>query len=47
VVADHTGIAGASVPLETALDDCERFLDGAYDALKEEDCYMRGAMPSS
>ena len=47
VVADHTGIAGASVPLETALADCERFLDGAYDALKEEDCYMRGAMPQS
>jgi len=45
VVADHTGIAGASVPLDTALGDCERFLDGAYDALKEEDCYMRGAMP--
>jgi F-type H+-transporting ATPase subunit beta len=45
VVADHTGIAGASVPLETVLADCERFLDGAYDAVKEEDCYMRGAMP--
>ncbi|HTT13647.1 MAG TPA: F0F1 ATP synthase subunit beta [Burkholderiaceae bacterium] len=45
VVAEHTGIAGVSVPLESALDDCEHFLDGAYDAMKEEDCYMRGAMP--
>jgi len=45
VVADHTGIAGVSVPLELALADCERFLDGAYDAVKEEHCYMRGAMP--
>jgi F-type H+-transporting ATPase subunit beta len=27
------------------LGDCERFLDGAYDAVKEEDCYMQGAMP--
>jgi len=45
VVADHTGIPGVSVPLEAVLADCERFLDGAYDAVKEEDCYMRGAMP--
>jgi F-type H+-transporting ATPase subunit beta len=44
VVAGHTGIAGVSVPLETALADCERFLEGAYDGIKEEDCYMRGAM---
>jgi len=28
------------------LGDCERFLDGAYDALTEQACYMRGAMPS-
>lgn len=44
VVADLTGIAGASVPLATTLADCERFLDGAYDALPEERCYMRGGM---
>jgi F-type H+-transporting ATPase subunit beta len=44
VVADHTGIAGASVPLAQALDDCEGFLDGRFDALAEADCYMRGAM---
>jgi F-type H+-transporting ATPase subunit beta len=44
VVADLTGIAGVSVPLATALADCERFLDGAYDELPEEGCYMRGGM---
>jgi F-type H+-transporting ATPase subunit beta len=46
VVADHTGMPGVSVPLETTLADCERFLDGAYDALTEQACYMQGAMPS-
>ncbi|MEX8520296.1 MAG: F0F1 ATP synthase subunit beta [Leptothrix sp. (in: b-proteobacteria)] len=46
VVADHTGMAGASVPLPTVLDDCERFLAGAYDQLSEQACYMKGAMPS-
>lgn len=45
VVAAHTGMAGASVPLATTLADCERFLDGAYDHLSEDACYMRGAMP--
>ncbi len=45
VVADHTGIPGESVPLDTTLSDCERFLDGAYDALSEDACYMKGAMP--
>jgi F-type H+-transporting ATPase subunit beta len=46
VVAEHTGRAGATVPLETTLADCERFLDGAYDSLSEEACYMQGAMPA-
>jgi F-type H+-transporting ATPase subunit beta len=46
VVAEHTGIAGMSVPLESTLADCERFLDGAYDGRSEDDCYMKGAMPS-
>ena len=44
VVAEHTGVAGASVPLERTLADCEAFLAGTYDALPEEQCYMRGAM---
>ncbi len=45
VVADHTGIAGASVALEDTLADCERFLAGTYDGLTEDACYMQGAMP--
>jgi F-type H+-transporting ATPase subunit beta len=44
VVAEHTGIAGASVPLADVLADCEAFLRGDYDALPEERCYMRGSM---
>ncbi|MEX8494204.1 F0F1 ATP synthase subunit beta [Sphaerotilus sp.] len=45
VVAGHTGMGGVSVPLETVLADCERFLGGAYDTLSEDACYMKGAMP--
>jgi F-type H+-transporting ATPase subunit beta len=44
VVADHTGIPGASVPLETTLSDCEAFVRGDYDDLPEDRCYMRGSM---
>jgi F-type H+-transporting ATPase subunit beta len=44
VVASHTGIPGASVPLATTLDDCQAFLDGRFDALSEDACYMRGSM---
>ena len=47
VVAQHTGIGGTSVPLETTLADCEGFLDGRFDRLGEADCYMRGAMEGS
>lgn len=46
VVAGHTGLPGASVELETTLADCERFLEGRYDALDEDACYMQGAMPA-
>jgi len=46
VVADHTGIPGASVPLARTLDDCEGFLEGRFDTLAESDCYMRGSMPT-
>ncbi|MGW8310088.1 MAG: F0F1 ATP synthase subunit beta [Thiogranum sp.] len=45
--AAHTGIAGVSVPLQSALADCEAFLQGRYDAIPEERCYMRGAMEES
>ena len=46
VVADHTGMPGVTVPLDTTLADCERFLDGAYDSVTEDACYMQGAMPA-
>ena len=45
-MADHTGMDGETVELDTTLADCERFLDGAYDQLTEDACYMRGAMPT-
>ena len=44
VVSQHTGIAGASVPLEATLADCEAFLRGDHDETPEEECYMRGTM---
>jgi len=44
VTASHTGIAGVSVSLDDALDDCDAFLQGRYDDLSEEQCYMRGTM---
>lgn len=47
VVADHTGIAGASVPLETTLRDCEALIRGDYDALPEDRCYMRAGMEAA
>lgn len=42
--ASHTGIAGVSVPLEDTLADCEAFLNGDFDDVAEEQCYMRGTM---
>jgi F-type H+-transporting ATPase subunit beta len=44
VVAEHTGIQGASVPLHATLGDCEDFMRGRYDDLPEDRCYMRGGM---
>jgi len=44
VVAEHTGMAGVTVPLEKTLADCEAFIAGEHDELPEEKCYMRGAM---
>lgn len=44
VVADHTGIAGASVPLAATLGDCEALLRGDFDASPEEALYMRGSV---
>ena len=44
VTAEHTGLAGVSVPLSATLDDCEGFLTGRFDELDEEACYMRGSL---
>ena len=44
VMTSHTGIKGVSVTLDQTLTDCEAFLRGDYDAVPEEQCYMRGAM---
>lgn len=46
VVADHTGIPGARVPLAQTIADCEGIIEGRYDHLSEADCYMRGTMPT-
>ncbi|PCI43003.1 MAG: F0F1 ATP synthase subunit beta, partial [Alphaproteobacteria bacterium] len=43
-VASHSGIEGVSVSLVDTLSDCEAFLNGDYDDLPEEECYMRGSM---
>jgi F-type H+-transporting ATPase subunit beta len=44
VVAEHTGLPGVSVPLQATIADCEAFLQGKYDDVPEEQCYMRGSM---
>jgi len=44
VTSSSSGIAGASVPLEGTLDDCEALLEGRYDSAPEEQCYMRGRL---
>jgi F-type H+-transporting ATPase subunit beta len=44
VTRASSGIDGASVPLEGTLDDCEALLDGRYDRVPEEQCYMRGRL---
>jgi F-type H+-transporting ATPase subunit beta len=44
IMASHTGVPGVSVTLDMTLTDCETFLRGDYDAIPEEQCYMRGSM---
>ena len=43
-IAEHTGMKGVSVPLDKTLLDCESFLNGEYDHLSEDECYMIGSM---
>ena len=45
VTAEHSGIPGVSVPLETTLGDCEAIVAGRYDAMTEDWFYMKGALP--
>ena len=40
----QTGIPGISVPLLDTLSDCDGFLNGRYDDIPEDKCYMIGAM---
>lgn len=47
VTADHSGIAGVSVPLRDTLADCEAFLRGHFDDIPEDKCYMQGSMGAS
>ncbi len=42
--AGHTGIPGQAVALKDTLDDCEAFLQGRFDDVPEDRCYMRGTM---
>jgi len=44
VTSSHTALEGVSVPLRETLEDCEAFLQGRYDDLPEQRCYMRGSM---
>ena len=44
VTSEFTGLAGVSVPLGSTLDDCEAFLQGDFDQIPEDRCYMRGSM---
>ena len=44
VTTVQTGIPGVSVSLKDTLDDCEAFIQGKYDELPEEQCYMQGSM---
>jgi len=46
VTAAHTGIPGVSVSLSETLNDCEAFLQGQFDDVPEEQCYMQGNMNS-
>lgn len=43
-IMEHTGIQGVSVPLEQILFDCDALLNGDFDHLTEEQCYMKGSI---
>lgn len=41
---EESGIKGVAVPLDTTLKECEAFINGDFDHLKEEQCYMIGSI---
>jgi len=47
VLSQHSNIKGESVSLDVTLQDCEAFLDGKFDTIMEDQCYMRGNMDST
>lgn len=47
VITEQTGIPGVFVPLEQTLTDCEAFIQGKFDNLSEDICYMRGTMETN
>jgi F-type H+-transporting ATPase subunit beta len=47
ITATHTGQSGVSVDLADTLADCDAFLSGRYDAIPENECYMRGTMKAA
>lgn len=47
VTATHTGMAGAGVPLDQTLGDCDAILTGEYDDRDEDFFYMRGSLQES
>jgi len=44
VTGDQSGIKGVSVPLGTAVKDCEAIIAGKVDKVPEDQFYMRGSM---
>lgn len=45
ITAEHSGINGVSVALSDTLTDCEAFINGDFDNVVEDECYMIGKMP--
>ena len=43
VTAEHTGMKGVSVPLETTIKDCETIIAGKLDGVPEDKFYMIGS----
>jgi F-type H+-transporting ATPase subunit beta len=44
VTAEHSGIPGVSVPLESTLSDCDAIIEGKFDSEPEDRFYMIGQL---